>query len=86
MKREGLTVGMNSPYPGGELIRTTARPEEGRHSLQIEIARDLYMDQSSLTYDHLKGDRVRDTLTRFATELQIFVKSQAEAFKAPIPG
>lgn len=85
MKRENLTVGMNSPYPGGELIRTTARPLHGRHSLQIEIARDLYMDQSSLTYDETKGAQVRDMLTRFATELQIFVKDQAETLKGPMP-
>jgi len=85
MKGENLSVAMNSPYPGGELIRTTARPLRGRHSLQIEIARDLYMDQSSLTYDEVKGAQVRDMLTRFATALQIFVKDQADTLKAPRP-
>lgn len=85
MKAEGLSVGMNSPYPGGELIRTTAAPIAGRHSLQIEIARDLYMDQSSLTYDNLNGDKVRDMLTRFAAALQIFVKDQADTLRAPAP-
>jgi N-formylglutamate deformylase len=85
MKRENLSTGMNSPYPGGELIRATANPQQGRHSLQIEIARDIYMDQSSLTYDTVKGDQVRDMLTRFAAALQIFVKDQAETLKAPSP-
>lgn len=85
MKAEGLSVGMNSPYPGGEIIRSTAAPKEGRHSLQIEIARDLYMDQSSLTYDTANGDNVRDMLTRFAVALQVFVKDQADALRAPAP-
>ncbi len=85
MKRENLSVAMNSPYPGGELIKTTGLPHLGRHSLQIEIARDLYMDQSSLTYDENKGPLVRDMITRLAAELQNFVKDQADALKAPSP-
>lgn len=85
MKRENLSVAMNSPYPGGELIKTTGLPHLGRHSLQIEIARDLYMDQSSLTYDLKKGPLVRDMMTRLAGELQHFVKDQAVALKAPAP-
>ena len=81
MRREHLSVGMNTPYPGGALIRATANPKQGQHSLQIEIARDLYMDQSSLTYDPIKGNQVRDMLTRFATELQVFVRAQAIALR-----
>lgn len=85
MKRENLSVAMNRPYPGGALIKTTAAPHRGRHSLQIEIARDLYMDQSSLTYDQVKGTKMRNTLTRLAVALQNFVKDQAESLKAPAP-
>lgn len=85
MKRENLSVAMNSPYPGGELIKTTGLPHLGRHSLQIEIARDLYMDQSSLTYDENKGPLVRDMITRLAAELLNFVKDQADTLKAPSP-
>lgn len=85
MKRENLSVAMNSPYPGGELIKTTGRPHQGRHSLQIEIARDLYMDQSSLTYDEKKGPLVRDMITRLAGELQEFVKNQSALLKTPAP-
>lgn len=83
MKKENLSLWMNSPYPGGELIRTTANPAQGYHSLQIEIARDLYMDQSSLTYDTTKAQHVRDVLTRLAQQLQIFVKDQSDKLKAP---
>ena len=81
MRREHLSVGMNKPYPGGALIRATANPAQGQHSLQIEIARDLYMDQSSLTYDTKKGNQVRDMLTRFAAELQTFTRAQTVALR-----
>ncbi len=39
---------MNDPYKGVELVRRHGRPEAGRHSLQIEIKRTLYMDEVTL--------------------------------------
>lgn len=80
-KKEGLTTGLNKPYPGGALIRRTHNPDQGRHSLQIELARDLYMDQSTLTYAPGKGDHLKDTLTRFAAETRRFSLDQAKALK-----
>ncbi|WP_284620139.1 N-formylglutamate amidohydrolase [Aquabacterium humicola] len=41
----GYSVGINDPYRGGELVRRHGRPAEGRHSLQIEVKRSLYMDE-----------------------------------------
>ncbi|WP_432259814.1 N-formylglutamate amidohydrolase [Cupriavidus sp. TMH.W2] len=42
----GYRVGINWPYKGAELIRAYADPARGRHSLQIEINRALYMDEA----------------------------------------
>lgn len=78
-KKEGLTTGLNRPYPGGALIRKTHAPDQGRHSLQIELARDLYMDQSSLCFDPHKGGNLTTTLTRLATEARLFGMDQAIA-------
>ena len=44
----GYSVAINDPYKGVELVRKHGRPDEGRHSLQIEIKRTLYMDEVSL--------------------------------------
>ncbi|AEI76643.1 N-formylglutamate amidohydrolase HutG [Cupriavidus necator N-1] len=41
-------MGINWPYKGAELIRAYADPARGRHSLQIEINRALYMDEARL--------------------------------------
>lgn len=41
----GLTVGRNKPYAGGFITETHGRPREGRHAVQIEINRSLYMDE-----------------------------------------
>lgn len=45
----GYSVAINDPYKGFELVRRHGRPAEGRHSLQIEINRALYMDEASLS-------------------------------------
>jgi N-formylglutamate amidohydrolase len=44
----GYGVRLNDPYRGAELVRAYADPPHGRHSLQIEINRALYMDERSL--------------------------------------
>jgi N-formylglutamate amidohydrolase len=43
----GYDVKVNDPYKGVELVRAFSDPASGRHSLQIEVNRRLYMDESS---------------------------------------
>ena len=45
----GYEVKVNDPYKGVELVRAYSRPEAGRHSLQIEINKRLYMDEAART-------------------------------------
>ncbi len=45
LKDLGYAVGRNDPYAGGFVTRHYGRPETGRHALQIEINRGLYMDE-----------------------------------------
>ena len=42
----GYRVRRNDPYAGGYITRHYGRPREQVHALQIEIARDLYMDEA----------------------------------------
>lgn len=43
----GLTVKINDPYRGGDLVATHGNPAQGRQSVQIEINRALYMDEAA---------------------------------------
>ncbi|MEZ5607799.1 MAG: N-formylglutamate amidohydrolase [Burkholderiaceae bacterium] len=45
----GYRVAYNEPYKGVELIGRIGQPRLGRHSLQIEIRRPLYMDEATRT-------------------------------------
>ena len=44
----GYAVRRNDPYAGGYITRHYGRPREHVHALQIEIARDLYMDETRI--------------------------------------
>jgi N-formylglutamate amidohydrolase len=44
----GYQVKVNDPYKGVELVRAYSDPKAGRHSLQIEINKRLYMDERTL--------------------------------------
>jgi len=64
----GYRVTRNKPYAGGFITEHYGRPASGLHSLQIEINRGLYMDES----DHVqhKGfSKLSADLARFAADL-----------------
>jgi N-formylglutamate deformylase len=48
LRGRGYTVRINEVYKGVEIVRRQGRPAEGRHSLQVEVDRALYMDQKTL--------------------------------------
>ena len=48
LRNLGLSVNRNKPYAGGFTTRNYARTLEGVQTLQIEINRALYMDESTI--------------------------------------
>jgi N-formylglutamate deformylase len=47
-RARGLRVLVNDPYQGGDLVRSFGAPDRGRHSIQVELNRALYMDESRI--------------------------------------
>jgi N-formylglutamate amidohydrolase len=82
LERLGYDVRINDPYKGVELVRRFGQPHLGRHSLQIEVNRRLYMNEETLVpsdgFARLKRDLdllvaaitayARDTLTAAAAD------------------
>ncbi|MDD3446669.1 MAG: N-formylglutamate amidohydrolase [Zavarzinia sp.] len=64
----GYRVGRNDPYAGGYITHHYGRPRRGRHALQIEINRALYMDEVRLEPNE-GFERLRADLDRLVTEL-----------------
>ena len=73
----GYDVAINDPYKGVELVRMHGRPAERRHSLQVEINRRLYMDESTLAR-HSGFATLQSNLQRLLQSLRQFVIDQAE--------
>jgi N-formylglutamate amidohydrolase len=47
LRSKGYTVARNDPYKGVQLIAQIGRPENKRHSVQIEIRRPVYMNEAT---------------------------------------
>jgi N-formylglutamate amidohydrolase len=43
----GYDVKVNDPYKGVELVRAWSDPARGRHSLQVEVNKRLYLDEAT---------------------------------------
>ncbi len=42
---QGFSVKINWPYIGGRITETYGRPQQGHHTVQVEMNRALYMDE-----------------------------------------
>ncbi|WP_417449351.1 N-formylglutamate amidohydrolase [Kordiimonas sp.] len=66
----GFSVRRNVPYSGGFATQHYGAPNKGYHALQIEISRNLYMDETTLEplacFDEIEGKMAwfTDMLTR----------------------
>lgn len=65
----GFSVRPNDPYQGGWITRRYGRPEGGIHAIQIEVNRDLYMDEESFRIKEEGMERLRETCGELLEEL-----------------
>lgn len=67
----GYAVACNRPYAGGFITEHYGRPRQGVHAMQIEINRNLYMNEA--TYEKTAGfEALRRDLAAFCAELTCF--------------
>lgn len=65
--QRGLTKGLynlshNFPFKGGNITRHFGRPENGIHALQLEMCKNLYMDDTETKYEHKRANALRKVL------------------------
>lgn len=69
--KSGYSVDFNGDFfSGGAIIQKTHNISGGIHSLQVEIARDLYMDQDSLAYHPAKAAKIRKDMAALNLSLR----------------
>ncbi|OAN76346.1 hypothetical protein A8B78_02350 [Jannaschia sp. EhC01] len=77
LQARGYSVAVNDPYKGMELIRANGDPARGRHSMQIEVNRKLYMDEA--TREPNEGyQALKECFTALALHLSDHVTHQIE--------
>lgn len=70
LQEMGFIVVLNDPYKGMEIVRRYGNPKTGRHALQMEINRRLYMNEDTLT-PHEGFFRLQRTLGGFFRSLAV---------------
>jgi N-formylglutamate deformylase len=69
----GFSVAINDPFKGVEIIRASGDPAAGRHAVQVEVKRSLYMDEH---FEPTAGfDRVRAAIDSLLEVLAAHVRS-----------
>ncbi|MEM9794931.1 MAG: N-formylglutamate amidohydrolase [Pseudomonadota bacterium] len=58
----GFRVARNAPFAGAYTVQAYGQPDRGRHAIQIEIDRALYMDEARVEPNE-RFDTIRDLLT-----------------------
>lgn len=73
----GLQVAHNQPYAGGYSVTRHGQPEQNIHAIQIEIARNLYMDEESIN-KHDGFGRILSKIVTIMQELERFANQYAD--------
>jgi N-formylglutamate amidohydrolase len=68
----GYSVAFNDPYKGGFITAHHGQPKNAIHAIQIELRRDLYMDEAAYTIKGPGFERLRGTLTALLSKLESF--------------
>jgi N-formylglutamate amidohydrolase len=72
----GFDVRVNDPYKGVELVRAYSDPARGRHSLQVEINKRLYMDEARRA-PHAGFASLQAQLTQMIEAIRDYIGNQA---------
>ena len=62
--RGPYSLSHNTPFKGGFITRHFGQPGSQQHALQLEMSKDVYMDDQEQAYDQPGADQIRAVLRR----------------------
>jgi N-formylglutamate amidohydrolase len=65
----GYRVKPNDPYMGGYITRAHGHPARCVHAIQLEVNRDLYLEEDAVRWEPAKADRLQAALTALIERL-----------------
>ncbi|WP_425258962.1 N-formylglutamate amidohydrolase [Rubrivivax sp. RP6-9] len=80
----GYTVAVNDPYTGQDLLRVHGRPEQGCESLQVELNRQLYLDETTRE-PSARFERMRQDIDLVLQQVARFVRARTDVSSRSTP-
>ena len=62
LSKAKLNLDHNHPFKGGNLTRTFGKPDKNIHGLQLEMCKNVYMDDLETSYDETRAKHIQATL------------------------
>ncbi len=75
LERLGYTVRLNDPYKGVEIVRRYGKPNQGVHSLQIEVNRRLYLNEDTVK-PNAGYNKLKRNITQMISALRQYADDQ----------
>jgi N-formylglutamate deformylase len=66
---QGFSVQVNDPYKGGRITQAYGDPAHGMETIQIELRRDLYMNEVTKAWDPVTGEALKLRLQRALNQI-----------------
>ena len=77
----GFAVARNAPFAGAYIVQTYGAPSRGRHAVQVEIDRSLYMDEAAVRL-HSGFDELKERLSGIAWRICDLMRPRAGSVAA----
>jgi N-formylglutamate deformylase len=77
LEQLGYQVVVDGFHKGQHLVKAYGAPAQGRHSIMLEIRKDMYMDQPTLTRN-ARFDECRTKMAKLAEAICSYAKSHAK--------
>ena len=81
LKGMGYRVALNNPFKGAEILKRHGKPANGRHSLQLEVSKALYWNESAQKKTANFGALQRD-LSRLTAQIAAFTSGRTGSIAA----
>ncbi|WP_163710015.1 N-formylglutamate amidohydrolase [Mangrovibacterium lignilyticum] len=66
-------LSLNTPFKGGNITRTFGKPDSKQYAIQLEMSKDVYMDDSETRYHPARAEKIqqllRETLQKLSQQL-----------------
>ena len=72
--KSNLYLTHNTPFKGGNLTRSKGNPSKKTHAIQLEMSKDLYMNNKETRYDYEKAKSMKTILKSTFKEIITLLK------------